>query len=101
MPKPLIFDSTPLIYLTKASLAELLKEIPNPKFTIASVFEEVVREGKKKKAPEALSLLETLFKEEIIKVHGISDKKYFNYVKGNGCRFTPSSSQREKECAQQ
>ena len=61
MPKPLVFDSTPLIYLTKASLAELLKDISEQKFTTASVFEEVVREGKKKRAPEA-SLLETLFK---------------------------------------
>jgi predicted nucleic acid-binding protein len=80
MPKPLVFDSTPLIYLTKASLAELLKDISEQKFTTASVFEEVVREGKKKNAPEA-SLLETLFKEEIIKVHNISNKKYLNYVK--------------------
>ena len=80
MPKPLVFDSTPLIYLTKSSLAELLKEISQPKFTTASVFEEEVREGKKKKAPEA-SFLETLFKEEIIKVHSVSNKKYLNYVK--------------------
>jgi predicted nucleic acid-binding protein len=80
MPKPLVFNSTPLIYLTKSSLAELLKEISEQKFTTASVFDEVVREGKKKKAPEA-SLLETLFKEEIIKVHSISNKIYLNYVK--------------------
>jgi len=80
MPKPLVFDSTPLIYLTKSSLAQLLKDISTQKFTTTSVFEEVVREGKKKKAPEA-SLLETLFKEEIIKVHSISNKKYLNYVK--------------------
>jgi len=80
MPKPLVFDSTPLIYLTKSSLAELLKEISQTKFTTTNVFEEVVREGKKKRASEA-SLLETLFKEEIIKVHSISNKKYLNYVK--------------------
>ncbi len=80
MPKPLVFDSTPLIYLTKASLAELLKDISQQKFTTTSVFEEVVREGKKKKAPEA-SLLETLFKEEIIKVHNINNKEYLSYVK--------------------
>ena len=73
MSKPLVFDSTPLIYLTKSSLVEFLKAISQPKFTTASVFEEVVREGKRKKAPEA-SLLETLFKKEIIKVHKISDK---------------------------
>ena len=80
MPKPLVFDSTPLIYLTKASLAEFLKDIPEQKFTTASVFEEVVAEGKKKRAPEA-SLLETLFKEEIIKVHNTTKKEYLNYVK--------------------
>ncbi len=79
MPKPLVFDSTPLIYLAKSSLAALLKDVSEQKFTTASVFEEVVREGKKKKAPEA-SVLETLFKEEIIKVHNISDKGYLNYV---------------------
>lgn len=77
--KPLIFDSTPLIYLSKASLAEHLKDISQPKFATAKVFEEVVREGKKKRAPEA-SLLETLFKDEVIKVHNISNKKYLNYV---------------------
>ena len=80
MPKPLIFDSTPLIYLTKSSLATLLKEISQLKFTTTSVFEEVVREGKKKNAPEA-SLLEKLFKDEIIKVHSISNEGYLNYVK--------------------
>ncbi|TFH22285.1 hypothetical protein E4G67_04565 [Candidatus Bathyarchaeota archaeon] len=80
MPKPLVFDSTPLIYLTRSSLAEFLKEIIQPKFTTASVFEEVVREGKRKRAPES-SLLETLFEKEIIKVHTISNKGYLKYVK--------------------
>jgi predicted nucleic acid-binding protein len=79
MPKPLVFDSTPLIYLTKSSLAELLKEISQPKFTTTSVFEEVVREGKNKRAPEA-SLLETLFTKEIIKVHNINNKEHLTYV---------------------
>jgi predicted nucleic acid-binding protein len=80
MPKPLIFDSTPLIYLSRSSLAEFLKEIIQPKFTTASVFEEVVCEGKRKRAPES-SLLETLFEKEIIKVHTISNKGYLEYVK--------------------
>ena len=80
MHKPLIFDSTPLIYLTKSSLTELIKEISEPKFTTESVFEEVVNEGKKKRSPES-KLLETLFKKEIIKVQNISDGGYLNYVK--------------------
>ena len=80
MPKPLIFDSTPLIYLTRSSLTELLKEISAPIITTANVFEEIVSEGKRKRAPES-SLLETLFKKEIIMVHDISNKDYLNYVK--------------------
>jgi predicted nucleic acid-binding protein len=80
MSKPLVFDSTPLVYLTKSSLAEFLKEISQPKFTTVSVFEEVVREGKRKRAPES-SFLETLFEKEIINVHTISNKGYLNYVK--------------------
>ena len=80
MPKPLVFDSIPLIYLTRSSLAEFLKEISQPKFTTVSVFEEVVREGKRKSASKA-SLLETLFEKEIIKVHTLSNKGCLKYVK--------------------
>ena len=80
MTKPLVFDSTPLIYLTKAALSEFLKDFSNEKFTTASVFEEIVNNGKKKGAPEA-AVLETLFKEQIIKVHNISNEEYLKYVK--------------------
>jgi len=80
MQKPLIFNSTPLIYLTKVSLAKLLKEIPEEKFTTTKVFNEVVQEGKKKGAPEA-SLLESLFKEETIKFRNPNDKEYLKSVK--------------------
>jgi hypothetical protein len=44
--KPLIFNSTPLIYLTKASLTKLLKEIPEEKFTRAKVLNEIIQEVK-------------------------------------------------------
>jgi predicted nucleic acid-binding protein len=80
MAKPLIFDSTPLIYLARSSLANLLKETSQPKFTSKSVFEEVVCEGKRKKAPEA-SLLANLFENEVLKVQDINDKGYLNYVR--------------------
>jgi predicted nucleic acid-binding protein len=80
MQKPLIFNSTPLIYLTRVSLAKFFKEIPGEKFTTTRVFNEVVEEGKKKGAPEA-SLLESLFKEEIIKVRNPNDKEYLKSVK--------------------
>jgi predicted nucleic acid-binding protein len=80
MQKPLIFNSTPLIYLTRVSLTKLFKEIPEEKFTTTRVFNEVVREGKKKGAPEA-SLLESLFNEEIIKIHNPNDEEYLKSVK--------------------
>lgn len=80
MQKPLIFNSTPLIYLTKVSLTKLFKEIPEEKFTTTKVFNEVVQEGKKKGAPEA-SLLESMFKKETIKIHNPNDEEYLKSVK--------------------
>lgn len=80
MPKPLIFNSTPLIYLTKVSLAKLLKEIQEEKITTKRVFNEIVQEGKKKGAPEA-SLLENLFKEQTIKIRNPNDQKYLKSIK--------------------
>lgn len=47
MPKPLIFNLTPLIYLTKVSLTSLFKEILEEKFTTSRVLLEAVNEGKK------------------------------------------------------
>jgi len=60
--KPLVFDSTPLIYLTRVTFSEFLKEVSGEKFTTAGVFVEVVEEGARKGVPEA-SLLERLFKD--------------------------------------
>jgi predicted nucleic acid-binding protein len=80
MLKPLIFNSSPLIYLTKASLTKLLKEIPETKFTTTKVFNEIVQEGKKKGAPEA-SLLESMFKQEIIKLCNPKDEENLKSVK--------------------
>lgn len=80
MPKPLIFNSSPLIYLTKVSLAHLFKEIPEEKFTTTGVFDEVVREGKRKGAPEAL-LVEGLFGEKIIRIRDPEDKEYLKFLK--------------------
>ena len=80
MLKPLIFNSSPLIYLTKVSLTKLLKEIPEEKFTTTKVFNEIVQEGKKKGAPEA-SLLESTFREEIIKLRNPNNEEHLKSVK--------------------
>lgn len=54
--KPLIFDATPLIYLTKVGLAALIETLPTRKFAARSVFEEVVERGKIKGLADALEL---------------------------------------------
>ena len=79
MPKPLLFDSTPLIYLTRASLSKFLSDIPTEKITTQKVFNEVVEQGKKKGAPEA-SLLERLFKEQTIQLKSPANKGYLKLV---------------------
>jgi predicted nucleic acid-binding protein len=80
MAKPLVFDSTPLIYLTKVSLSSFFSCISAEKFTTKAVFDEVVKEGKRKDAPEA-SLLERLFNEHTISVRALQDKEFLKFVK--------------------
>lgn len=75
MPKPLVFNSTPLIYLTKVSLTQLLNQIHVENITTSRVYQETVVQGKKKGAPEAL-LLEGLLKKKIISIHEPKDKKF-------------------------
>ncbi len=80
MRKPLIFNSSPLIYLAKVSLLNTLKELPEEKFTVTKVFNEVVEEGKKKGAPEA-SILENLLQQQIIKIRNPDNEEYIKFVK--------------------
>jgi len=75
MPKPLVFNSTPLIYLAKVSLTQLLGEIRLESVTTSKVYHEIVVEGKKRGLPEAL-LLEKLFKDEVIGIYEPKDKEF-------------------------
>ncbi len=54
--KPLIFDATPLIYLARIGLANLLETVPAPKFASRSVYTEVVEHGRAKGHADALAL---------------------------------------------
>ena len=54
--KPLIFDATPLIYLTRVGLIRLIEALPARKFVARSVFEEVVERGKAKGLADALAV---------------------------------------------
>ncbi|ODS39262.1 MAG: hypothetical protein A7316_06005 [Candidatus Altiarchaeales archaeon WOR_SM1_86-2] len=72
--KPLVFNSTPLIYLGKAGVLQHLKEIKGEKLTSLCVFEEVVVKGKEKSAEEAF-VIEKLIEEKVIDVR--APKKEF------------------------
>ncbi len=65
--KPLIFNSTPLIYLTKAGLIEVLEGLEGEKLTPPTVKREVVDEGKRKGIPDAVALGE-LFEKGVFKI---------------------------------
>ena len=54
--RPLVFDATPLIYLTRIGLIRLIEAIPTSKFTTRSVFRGVVERGKAKGSADALAL---------------------------------------------
>ena len=71
--KPLIFDATPLIYLARVGLANLLETIPAPKFASRSVFTEVVEHGRAKGHADALALAR-LFEVKAINIVDASDK---------------------------
>jgi len=75
MPKPLIFNSTPLIHLTKVSLTQLFTEIHLEKITTSKVHHEIVVQGRKRGSPESL-LLEKLFKLKVIGIYEPKDKEF-------------------------
>ncbi|MGC8896596.1 MAG: DUF3368 domain-containing protein [Candidatus Bathyarchaeia archaeon] len=65
--KPLVFNSTPLIYITKIGLSRIFEELKGEKFTSPSVKREVVEEGKRKGLADAI-ILEKLFQKVVFKV---------------------------------
>jgi len=75
MPKPLVFNSTPLIYLAKVSLTQLFTEIRLECITTSKVYHETVVQGKKRGLPEAL-LLEKLFKKKVIGIYEPKDREF-------------------------
>ena len=57
MAKPLLFDTTPLIYIVRASLTEALQKLSNAKFLCQSVYEELMV-GEAQGKPEAAVIRE-------------------------------------------
>jgi len=72
--KPLIFDSTPLIYMVRVSLSNLLRELDEPKIMTTSVYNELL-EGEALGKPEA-TVLRGLVDEKTIKLQDPKDKGF-------------------------
>jgi len=65
--KPLVFNATPLIYITKVGLSKVFEGLKNEKLTSPHVKREVVDEGKRKGVPDAI-VLEKMFENKVFKV---------------------------------
>ncbi len=86
--KPLIFNSTPLIYLTKIGLSSILETLKEEKQTTPMVKREVVDEGKRKGVPDAL-ILEGLFQNMVFKVSKPQNTKILtNFMETKGLHLT-------------
>jgi len=73
--KPLVFNATPLIYLTKVGLSTVFEHFKNEKLTSPHVKREVVNEGKRKGVADA-TILEKMFKNNVFKVTKPKNKKF-------------------------
>jgi predicted nucleic acid-binding protein len=65
--KPLVFNSTPLIYIAKAGLSGIFEGLHEEKLTSPHVKIEVVDEGRHRGVPDAI-ILEGLFLNGVFKV---------------------------------
>ncbi len=73
--KPLVFNATPLIYITKVGLSKVFEDLKGEKLTSSHIKREVVDEGKCKGVPDAI-ILEKMFKNNVFKVTEAESKKF-------------------------
>ena len=75
--KPLVFNSTPLIYLSKVGLSGIIEILPDEKLTSTLVKTEVVDKGKQKGVPDAVAL-EKLFENGVFTLCKPKDKLFLS-----------------------
>jgi predicted nucleic acid-binding protein len=75
--KLLVFNSTPLIYLTKVGLSRVLADLKGEKVTSPEVKREVVDEGKRKGVPDAV-VLQKLFDGKVFSVVEPVDREFLS-----------------------
>jgi predicted nucleic acid-binding protein len=73
--RPLIFNATPLIYITKVGLSKIFEGLEEEKLTAPHVKKEVVDEGKLKGIPDGI-ILERIFQNKVFKVTKPEDQKF-------------------------
>jgi len=73
--KPLVFNATPLIYITKVGLSKVFEDLKNEKLTSLKVKREVVDEGKRMGVPDAI-ILEKMFQNNVFKVTEPENQKF-------------------------
>ncbi len=82
--KPIIFNSTPLIYLAKVGLSNVIEGLKGEKFTSPTVKFEVIEQGKTKGVSDAI-ILEDLLHRKILKVVPPKNQTYLNaFLKTKG-----------------
>ena len=77
--KPLVFNSTPLIYLSKVGLNGIIETLAGEKLTSPLVKQEVVDKGKLKGIPDAIAL-EKLFDYGVFKLCEPRDKEFLSQL---------------------
>lgn len=75
--KTLVFNSTPLIYLTKVGLSDVFEDLKAEMLTSPSVKREVVDEGKREGVPGAI-VLEKLFESNVFEVVEPKDRGFLS-----------------------
>jgi len=76
--RPLIFDSTPLIYMVRVSLSNLLRELDEPKIITTSVYNELLK-GEALGKPEATAI-RGLVDEKTIKLQDPKDEGFVSRI---------------------
>jgi hypothetical protein len=62
--RSLVFDATPLIYLTGVGLSSVFRELKGDKYTSPRVRAEIVDEGMRLEVPDAI-ILDEMFRDGV------------------------------------
>jgi predicted nucleic acid-binding protein len=75
--KPLVFNSTPLIYIVKIGLSNIFEALNSENLTSPQVKKEIVDKGKLKGVPDAI-VLEKLFENNVFRVVKPKDQEFLS-----------------------